>query len=165
MHIPTYNKMNSICPTKTQLKLTTIILTGFSSSFGPASGVREGIQKLGNCLSFPVFILDTLSSLLLPGKQYKKNIVIRCASKIWQLIWGVQSNCWGPSGKRVTLEPNFCIVKLGYTYFSWVYLFFLLLFKNIDCGYSLKPPQLGGLTCTSNLWFEQNNKKTSKVFN
>ena len=42
-------------------------LTGFSSSLGPASGVNEGIQKLGNCLSFPVCMLDTQSPLLLPA--------------------------------------------------------------------------------------------------
>ena len=36
------------------------------------------------------------------------------------------------------LEPHFCLVKLGY---AGVYLFFLFLLQNIDCGYSLEPPQ------------------------
>ena len=35
------------------------------------------------------------------------------------------------------LEPHFYIVKLG---FAGVYLIFLLLIKNIHCGYSLEPP-------------------------
>ena len=49
------------------------------------------------------------------------------------------------------LEPHFYIEKLGY---AGVYLFFLFLLLNIDCGYSLEPPRL--LTCTHNLCFEQN---------
>ena len=36
------------------------------------------------------------------------------------------------------LEPHFYIVKLG---FAEVYLFFLFLLQNIDCGYSLEPPR------------------------
>ena len=39
------------------------------------------------------------------------------------------------------LEPHFYIVKLG---FAGVYLFFLFLLQNIDCGYSLEPPRRGG---------------------
>ena len=34
------------------------------------------------------------------------------------------------------LEPHFYIVKLG---FAGVYLFFLFLLQNVDCGYSLEP--------------------------
>ena len=34
--------------------------------------------------------------------------------------------------------PHFYIVKLGFT---GVYIFFLFLLLNIDCGYSLEPPQ------------------------
>ena len=36
------------------------------------------------------------------------------------------------------LKPLFYIVKLGFT---GVYIIFLILLKNIDCGYSLEPPQ------------------------
>ena len=36
------------------------------------------------------------------------------------------------------LKPHFYFVKVGYT------LFFLLLLKNLDCGYSLEPPPRGG---------------------
>ena len=39
------------------------------------------------------------------------------------------------------LKPHFCIVELGYV---GVYLFFLFLLQNIDCGYSLEPPRRGG---------------------
>ena len=39
------------------------------------------------------------------------------------------------------LEPHFYIAKWGY---AGVYLFFLFLLQNIDCGYSLEPPRRGG---------------------
>ena len=39
------------------------------------------------------------------------------------------------------LKPHFYIAKLGY---AGVYLFFLFLLQNIDCGYSLEPPLRGG---------------------
>ena len=39
------------------------------------------------------------------------------------------------------LKPHFYIVKLGFT---GVYIIFLLLLKNIDCGYSLELPHRGG---------------------
>ena len=39
------------------------------------------------------------------------------------------------------LTPHFYLVKLGFT---GVYIIFLFLLLNIDCGYSLEPPQLGG---------------------
>ena len=40
-----------------------------------------------------------------------------------------------------TVIPHFYIAKLGY---AGVYLFFLFLLQNIDCGYSLEPPHRGG---------------------
>ena len=39
------------------------------------------------------------------------------------------------------LKPHFYTVKLGFT---GVYIIFLFLFKNIDCGYSLELPRQGG---------------------
>ena len=42
-------------------------------------------------------------------------------------------------------EPHFYIVKLGYV---GVYLFFLFLLQNIDCGYSLEPPRLAKIRKT-----------------
>ena len=35
------------------------------------------------------------------------------------------------------LKPHFYVIKLGFT---GVYINFLILLKNIDCGYSLEPP-------------------------
>ena len=51
------------------------------------------------------------------------------------------------------LKPHFYIVKLGFT---GVYIIFLFLLKNIDCGYSLEPPRV---TSTHNLCFEQKYEK------
>ena len=39
------------------------------------------------------------------------------------------------------LKSHFYIVKLGFT---GVYIIFLILLKNIDCGYSLELPHQGG---------------------
>ena len=57
--------------------------------------------------------------------------------------WGIRKTC------LCNIYPSiahFYIAKLGY---AGVYLFFLVLLQNIDCGYSLV------LTCTPNLCFEQ----------
>ena len=39
-----------------------------------------------------------------------------------------------------SLKPHFYVVKLGFT---GVYIIFLILLENIDCGYSLEPPRRG----------------------
>ena len=39
------------------------------------------------------------------------------------------------------LKPHFYIIKLG---FIGVYIIFLILLENIDCGHSLEPPRRGG---------------------
>ena len=49
------------------------------------------------------------------------------------------------------LKPHFYIIKLGFT---GVYIIFLFLLKNIDCGYPLEPPRV-----THNLCFEQKYEK------
>ena len=54
------------------------------------------------------------------------------------------------------LKPHFYIVKLGFT---GVYIIFLILLKNTDCGYSLEPPDEAVLTSTHNLCFEQEFEK------
>ena len=41
-------------------------------------------------------------------------------------------------GNEDPLTPHFYIVKLGFT---GVYILFLLLLQNIDCEYTLEPPQ------------------------
>ena len=39
------------------------------------------------------------------------------------------------------LKPHFYIIKLGFT---GVYIIFLFLVKNVDCGYPLEPTRGGG---------------------
>ena len=41
-------------------------------------------------------------------------------------------------GNVYPLTPHIYIVKVGFT---GVYVFFLYLLENIDCGYSIEPPQ------------------------
>ena len=53
-------------------------------------------------------------------------------------------------------KPHFYIVKLG---FAGVYIIFLILLKNIDCGNSLEPPRRGGSNEYHNLRFEQKYEK------
>ena len=50
------------------------------------------------------------------------------------------------------LKPHFYIVKLGFT---GVYIIFLFLLKNKDCGYSLELPQRGGSNEYPQSRFEQ----------
>ena len=54
---------------------------------------------------------------------------------------------------KYPLKAHFYIVKLGY---AGVYLFFLFLLQNIDCGYSLEPP----LT----IYVLSKSKKNIKIF-
>ena len=56
----------------------------------------------------------------------------------------------------VPLKPHFYISKLGY---AGVYLFFLFLLQNIDCGYSLEPPRR-----VPTIYVLSKNKKNSKHF-
>ena len=55
------------------------------------------------------------------------------------------------------LKPHFYILKLGFT---GVYIIFLFLLKNIDCGYSLEPSRRG----SSNECFERKYEKYQSVF-
>ena len=57
-----------------------------------------------------------------------------------------------------SLKPHIYIVKLGFT---GVYIIFLFLLKNIDCGYSLEPPRQGGSNKypQSMFWVEQKYEK------
>ena len=58
-------------------------------------------------------------------------------------------------------EPHFYIAKLGY---AGVYLFFLFLPQNIDCGYSLEPPRRGGSNVYPQSMFLSKNKKNINIF-
>ena len=59
------------------------------------------------------------------------------------------------------LKPHFYIVKPGY---SGVYLFFLFLLQNIDCGYSLEPPRGGGSNVYPQSMFGAKIRKISNFF-
>ena len=58
-------------------------------------------------------------------------------------------------------EPHFYIAKLGY---AGVYLFFLFLLQNIDCGYSLEPPRQGGSNVRPQTMFWAKIRKISFFF-
>ena len=77
----------------------------------------------------------------------KKNIMKTCLCNIYPL------------------EPHFYIAKLGY---AGVYLFFLFLLQNIDCGYLLEPPRWrftqGGSNEYPQSMFWSKNKKNIKNF-
>ena len=59
------------------------------------------------------------------------------------------------------MSVHFYIEKLGY---EGVYLFFLFLLQNIDCGYSLEPPRRGGSNEYPQSMFWGKNKKNIKNF-
>ena len=59
------------------------------------------------------------------------------------------------------LKPHFYVVKLGFTE---VYIIFLFLLKNIDCGYSLEPPRRGGSNEYLQPMFLSRNMKNIGIF-
>ena len=61
------------------------------------------------------------------------------------------------------LEPHFYIAKLGYAG-VYMYLFFLFLLQNIDCGYTLEPPRRGGSNVYPQSMFGAKIRKISKIF-
>ena len=63
--------------------------------------------------------------------------------------------------KTYPLEPHFYIVKLGY---AGVYLFFLFLLQNIDCGHSLELPRRGGSNEYPQSVLSKNKKNIKKFF-
>ena len=64
-------------------------------------------------------------------------VIIKDLDKLWHVL-SIRKTC---PCNIFPLKPHFYIEKLGY---AGVYLFFLLLLQNIDCGYSLEPPRRGG---------------------
>ena len=59
------------------------------------------------------------------------------------------------------LKPHFHTVKLGFT---GVYIIFLFLLKNIDCGYSLEPPRRDGSNEYPQSMFWADIRKISELF-
>ena len=59
------------------------------------------------------------------------------------------------------IKPHFYTVKLGFigVYIFFIFIIFLNLGKNIECGYSLEQLSEAVLTSTHNLCFEQKYKK------
>ena len=76
------------------------------------------------------------NGLLSKGKTQKINKISEFLSYFYQhsSVSIIRKTC---SSNQYPLKPHFYIVKLGY---AGVYLFFLFLLQNIDCGYSLEPP-------------------------
>ena len=59
------------------------------------------------------------------------------------------------------LKPHFYTVKLGFT---GVYIIFLILLKNTDCGYSLELPRRGGSNKYPQSMFLSRNVKKIRIF-
>ena len=59
------------------------------------------------------------------------------------------------------LKPHFYIIKLGLT---GVYIMFHISAQNIDCGYSLEPPQRGGSNEYPQSMFVSWHKKNIRIF-
>ena len=99
---------------------------------GPLFKVKLGFRKLINgfsapyyhmCLGYVTDIFSFEKYHLMKGKNSFLHITNTCLYKF------------------DLLQPHFYIVKLGFT---GVYVIFLILPNNIDCGYSLEPPRRGG---------------------
>ena len=104
-----------------------------------------------------MFQLIALDIVLFTQVKFLKKLQ-KLAGKVLVALGAPQGDSWAPRAKFFALEPSnwtpahFHIGKPGY---AGVYLFFLFLLQNIDCGYSLEPPQRGGYNVTHNLCFEQ----------
>ena len=116
------------------------------------------------------------------------SVYVNVCMSTWYRITALVNSVikWFASSENITktclysfdpLKPHFYIVKLE---FKGVYIIFHISAQNIDCRYSLEPPQRGGsneypqsmfwaeceavLTSTNNLCFEQNYEKISEFF-
>ena len=82
-------------------------------------------------------LANSLNKIITTGKPY---ITKTCLCNVYPLV------------------PHFYIAELGY---AGVYLIFLFLLQNIDCGYSLEPPWRGGYSA---IYVLSKNKKNIKLF-
>ena len=72
----------------------------------------------------------------------KDTVTVQCSGKVPRFSTIIRKTC---PCNEYPLKPHFYIVKPGVKLgFAGVYLFFLFLLQNIDCGYSLEPPRRGG---------------------
>ena len=78
--------------------------------------------------------------------------------KFARTVYNIRKTC---PCNEYPLKPHFYIVKMGY---AGVYLFFLFLLQNIDCGYSLEPPRRGGSNVYPQSMFWAKIRKLSKIF-
>ena len=99
------------------------------------------------------FINNTLSSI---ENKWNYNVIDDCMDV--ELSSKHQEN---KSVHKNPLKPHFYIVKLG---FAGVYLFFLFLLQNIDCGYSLEPTRRGGSNVYPQSMFWVKIRKISNIF-
>ena len=85
-----------------------------------------------------VVLLTRDTKILLAGwrnmAQNWKKLLVYIKKKRWDDITKIHLYNFDP------LKPHFYIVKLGFT---GIYIIFLILLKNIDCGYSLELPHHG----------------------
>ena len=88
------------------------------------------IRKISKFVPHKIVILPAIKTLSI---LHRHVIVMRMVPKIC-----IMQTC---PCNVYPLTPHFYIVKLGFT---GVYIIFLFLLQNIDCGYSLEPPQRGG---------------------
>ena len=88
-------------------------------------------------------------------KYVKSLLIISLRQSVYTRLPSIRKTC---PCSVYPLKPHFYIAKLGY---AGVYLFFLYLLQNIDCGYSLKPPRRGG----SNVYLQSMfGAKIRKIF-
>ena len=64
-----------------------------------------------------------------------------CINREDMIISDIVLQWWSHPCIIYPLIPHIYIAKLGY---GGVYLLFLFLLQNIDCGYSFEPPRRGG---------------------
>ena len=104
---------------------------GWFSDVAAQIGYNEDVIRL--CLSCGIDFQK-----ILDGSRFQLLIPV---FESWLSQGYLKSHQENMSMKCVPPDPHFYIVKLGY---AGVYLIFLFLLQNIDCGYSLEPPRRGG---------------------
>ena len=168
-----------ICRKKVKCKRRTIILpiwTDLLSQMTCAKIRPQGLYRSGKRNVFPYI---GLAVILVNGPRlFFNNLSFPCPMEAPLEIWAIlvqrlrrksrlKFSTFSPYITRTCLynvdplEPHFYIVKLGFT---GVYIIFLFLLKNIDCGYSLEPPRQAVLTSTHNICFEQKYEKYQNFY-